>query len=168
MNTNIRIFLFCPVPENQKPMVEFLLFQDNSFFQWISFSKKKYEKKLFLFSFSLFFLCFLILSPFFSFKLSFSFFVFNFFFFIFLLFCFFFNLFLRCFELENRLESSRLFYEEGSWYDGQIWEKPLSLIENERLITTQKVQPLIQRICPPFFFLFFFSIIILFFYFLIR
>ena len=152
MNTNIRIFLFCPVPENQKPMVEFLLFQDNSFFQWISFSKKKYEKKLFLFSF----------------KLSFSFFVFNFFFFIFLLFCFFFNLFLRCFELENRLESSRLFYEEGSWYDGQIWEKPLSLIKNERLITTQKVQPLIQRICPPFFFLFFFSIIILFFYFLIR
>ena len=164
MNTNIRIFLFCPVPENQKPMVEFLLFQDNSFFQWISFSKKKYEKKLFLFSFSLFFLCFLILSPFFSFKLSFSFFVFNFFFFIFLLFCFFFNLFLRCFELENRLESSRLFYEEGSWYDGQIWEKPFLLIKNDKLISKQKIEANIKRILEKIYLSFFININLLLFF----
>jgi hypothetical protein len=26
----------------------------------------------------------------------------------------------------------KLVYEEGSWYDGQIWEKPILLLKNDR------------------------------------
>jgi hypothetical protein len=150
MNRNIRIFLFCPIPENQKPMTEFLVFKENPFFYWISFSTKKYQQKFLLFSFCLTFFSFFFFLPFFSFQAFFP-----FFFSFFLLFFSFFNLFFRCSQLQNRLENSRLFYEEGSWYDGQIWEKPLSLIKNERLISTQKVQPILQRILFPLvFFLF--------------
>lgn len=156
MNRNIRIFLFCPIPENQKPMSEFLLFKENSFFSWTSFSTKKYQQKFIFFSFCLTIFSFFLFLPFFSFQVFFP-----FFFSFFLLFFFFFNLFFRCFQLQNRLENSRLFYEEGSWYDGQIWEKPLSLIKNERLVSTQKIQPIVQRITFSFpFFLIFFSFLI--------
>lgn len=150
MNLNLPIFLLCPVPENQKPMIEFLIFQENSFFHWITFSRKKYQQKFFSFSISLFFLSFLCAYLFFSFSLEVStIFLFeNFFFF------FFFFLYSRWSQIEKRLKSSRLFYEEGSWYDGQVWEKPFPLLKNEKLITTQKIQPILERISFCLFFIF--------------
>jgi hypothetical protein len=149
MNKNIRIFLFCPVPENQKPITEFLLFQETAFFQWITKSKKKYQQNFFSIVLLLF------VSFFFSSSL--------FFFFFFILFFSFFPVLFRCSQLEERLKNSRLFYEEGSWYDGQIWEKPFSLIKNERLISTQKIQPIFQRISIVFLgFLFFIPIFLIF------
>jgi hypothetical protein len=146
MAANIKIFLFCPIPETQKPMTEFILFQENPLFHWITFSKKKYKK---IFAFFLLFLFFFTLSflfPFFSFQFSLSFFFLSFFFFACFLFFFFFLVFFRWYQLENRLNNSRVFYEEGSWYDGQIWEKPFSLIKNERLVSTQKIQPILNRL----------------------
>ena len=47
--------------------------------------------------------------------------------------------FSRWSQLLKRLRNSRLFYEEGSWYDGQYWEKPLELIKNDKLLTSQKL-----------------------------
>jgi hypothetical protein len=155
MNSNIRIFLFCPIPENQKPIIEFLLLQENSFLNWIPFSKKKYQQTLLSFSFFLFLACGIFLFPFFSFKFSLSFFLFTAFFFHFLLFFFFLILFSRWFQLEKRFTTSRVFYEEGSWYDGQIWEKPFALIKNERFLTSQKVQPILQRLSFNLLLLFF-------------
>ena len=49
-------------------------------------------------------------------------------------------------QLLKRFRSSRLFYEEGSWYDGQYWEKPLELIKNDKLLTSQKIKPILKRI----------------------
>jgi hypothetical protein len=158
MNQNIRIFLFCPVPENQKPISEFLFFRENNLFNWVTKKKKEYRKTLFSFSFFLFFLTGIFLFPFFSWKISSSFLLFTGVCFNFFLFLFFFLLYSRWSQIENRLNNSRLFYEEGSWYDGQIWEKPFSLIKNERLVTTQKIEPILFLISRNIFFLFFSTI----------
>jgi hypothetical protein len=40
--------------------------------------------------------------------------------------------FARWKQVEIRLSKSRLFYEEASWYDGQIWEN-LFYFKNDKL-----------------------------------
>jgi hypothetical protein len=143
---NLQIFFFCPVPENQKPLTEFILFQQNSFFSKIFFSKIYPKKNIYL-------LCFFLLV--FSLTLPFS----NFFFlFDFFLFFFFFFLFFRWSIIEKKFNDSRLVYEEGSWYDGQIWDKPLSLIKNERLISSQIIQPFLEKMSFFLIFLVFFTL----------
>ena len=158
MNSLLRIFLFCPVPENQKPLNELIIFQENFFNKNLCISIEKYKKNLVFSYLFFFFLNFLFFLPFQNLKnqeSAFSFFFFlnfstlSFFFFFFFLF------FIRWIILENRLKNSRLFYEEGSWYDGQIWEKPFFLIKNDRLLTTQKIQPIVQRISKTSLFLFY-------------
>ena len=148
MNSNIKIFLFCPVPENQKPINEFLQFQENSFFNNFFIKNKKFLNFLFLISFCFFYS--LLFSNFILNLLKILLISISFFFFT-----FFFSTFFRLFLLENRLNQGRLIYEEGSWYEIQIWEKPLLLIKNDRLITTQRLQPIIQEIYKNIIFLFF-------------
>ena len=38
MNSNIKIFLLCPVPEDQKPINEYLQLTENSLTKWVTFS----------------------------------------------------------------------------------------------------------------------------------
>jgi len=59
---------------------------------------------------------------------------------------FYFVLLWRWNQVKTRFNDSRLFYEEASWYDGQIWEKPFLLIKNDRLISTQKIDPILERL----------------------
>lgn len=161
-DSNIKIFLLCPVPENQKPINEFFNLQENSFLNWITLKKKEFQKRFW----GNYFKIFIIISIFFPFynKPIFSFFFFN----LFLTTIFFLTLFsifyIRWIELEKNFNKSRFFYEEGSWYDGQIWEKPLGVIKNDRLLSTQKIQSIIQRISINIFFLsvfiFFLSIVL--------
>jgi hypothetical protein len=83
---SIKIFLLCPIPEEQKPISDYIQYRNalgDSFF-----------------------------NPF---------------------------LFFRWKEIQKRLKEPTVFYEEGSWYDGQIWEKPFSVIKNDRLLSIQKV-----------------------------
>jgi hypothetical protein len=74
--------------------------------------------------------------------------------------------FARWKQVEIRLSKSRLFYEEASWYDGQIWEKPF-FFKNDKLLSTQKIQPILQRILRTLLTLFvgilFLSLLLLFF-----
>lgn len=119
MNTNIKIFLLCPIPEDQKPMNEYLMLKDNLITKWII--QKSYTKNL----------CILFASLFFLSK--------NIFWTSFFLFFFYSFLFFQYISLHNRFTQSRLVYEEGSWYDGAIWEKPLLVLKNDKLIRTQKI-----------------------------
>ena len=144
---NIQIFLFCPVPENQKPINELLQLEENFLNQSMVFSKSK-SLWLFFFLFSGIFFFFLL-----DFKSLFSFFLFTLIWTHFEIITIFFLLFLRWFQVENRFRNSRVFYEEGSWYDGQIWEKPLFLIKNDRFLSIQKIQPILQRVAKTIFFL---------------
>jgi len=148
MNANIKIFLLCPIPENQKPINEYLSLKENKLNEWNLLNQKEYQKFLLIFFLSSFFLISffnpinlnLLKINFFSwFNLQ-SLLSINF------TLIFLFISLLRLYDIEKRFQEARLFYEESSWYDGQIWEKPFLLIKNDQLLISQKLQPLIQRL----------------------
>jgi hypothetical protein len=157
MNTKRKLFLLCPVPEDQKPMKEYMIIRENS---WLTFFANQNYQSKFLGYFSTF------TTVLFGFKLLTAkqvsspvdlffqtFFQVSFFFFFLLCIAFF-----RWRDVQTRLNQARLVYEESSWYDGQIWEKPLFLIKNDRLLTSQKILPIqrrIQNALGSFFFLLF-------------
>ena len=58
--------------------------------------------------------------------------------------------------LVEAFNSPRIFYEEASWFDGQIWDKPFSIIKNDRLIIKQQLKPLLKRTINVLVFLIFF------------
>ena len=145
MNLNIKIFLLCPVPDNQKPINEYIGLKENFLTNWTTFSEKNYQK-LTIIIFTFFFAFFFFL----SFSLMNTFFLSTFFTSFFFL-----ILFFRWYQIKPKFESSRLFYEEASWYDGQIWEKPFLLIKNDKLIQSQKIQPILQRISRSLLLLFY-------------
>lgn len=164
MNTNIKIFLLCPVPEEQKPINTYIGLKENPLTSWTTLSKKNFEKKLI--SFSFYFLA--IVSLFSVGSLEDSNYFFEWFlknalitcaFLIFLLII----IFYRWKQVEKDFNQPRIFYEEASWYDGQIWEKPFSILKNDKLISTQKIKPILQRISRTIFILssFFFSFLFL-------
>jgi hypothetical protein len=102
----IKIFLLCPIPEEQKPIYEYINMK--KFFDKTKNKEFKEKKQNF----------FLFLNT----TLSKIFFI------------------IRLKEIEKNFSQPIVFYEEGSWYDGQIWQKSLSIIKNDRLLNSQIVQ----------------------------
>jgi hypothetical protein len=158
---NIKFFLLCPIPEDQKPINEYIGLKENPLTNWTTLSKKQYESKIFsLFFGSLFFFSVLNFSEFE--------FVENWFVetllwstLFFVSFCF--LLIFRWSQVLTRFNDSRLFYEESSWYDGQMWEKPLMIIKNDRLIATQKIIPILNRLKRTTYFFSYISFLLFFF-----
>jgi len=54
MTPDIKIFLLCPIPEDQKPINEYIDFKENILTNWTKLSPKIYIKNLFLTSFFFF------------------------------------------------------------------------------------------------------------------
>jgi hypothetical protein len=48
--------------------------------------------------------------------------------------------------IHQRLMSETVEYEESGWYDGQVWEKPLSWRQQDLLIAQHQVRPVLQRL----------------------
>ena len=141
---NIKFFLLCPIPEDQKPINEYIGLKENPLTNWTTLSKKYYERQVFSF-----FLCIFILISFFNFShLEFfdEWLFENLFWACFSFMNFGFLLIFRWSQAQNRFNNSRLFYEEISWYDGQVWEKPLLIIKNDRLVSSQKITPILNRL----------------------
>jgi hypothetical protein len=144
MNQNIKIFLFCPIPNDQKPINEYISLKENEFTNWVTFDSFFYSKSLILKFFSLF----LVLLPLVLFEFNYSLeslLITNFITTISINI----NLLIvlsRWIQVNKRFKTSRLFYEEASWYDGQIWEKPLELIRSDNLLSSQKIEPTIKRL----------------------
>lgn len=147
MISNIKIFLLCPIPEDQKPINEYLDLLENNFFNWNGFTTKLYNIKL-LNRLGLYFLifCFLRLERIhenskitnwlvINLGLGLTIFVFS----------LVFN-FLRWKDLGKKFSDSQIFYEESSWFDSQTWEKPFFLIKNDKLIFHQKIIPILRRL----------------------
>jgi len=154
MNFNIKVFLLCPVPEDQKPINDYINIKENSLINWTMSSFKKYVVKVvsgYLLMFPIFLICFLNLTPFSLVEIIKVFLISS---------TLFFSIFyFRWSELNKRLNQSRVFYEEASWFDGKIWEKPFFLIKNDKLLSTQKIQPILKRL----FFTIFINLLFLFF-----
>ena len=56
------------------------------------------------------------------------------------------RLFLGWTHIYKRLTSEIIEYEESGWYDGQIWHKPIELIEKESLIASLEVKPILKNL----------------------
>ena len=146
MNFNIKIFLLCPIPEEQKPINEYIALKENNLTNWITLPKQQYLISVLRGFFTLFLICltftfetvesinqllttiqkttfFTLLSLFFVVLYVIS----------------------NWKQVDSRFNASRLIYEEGSWYTSEIWEKPISLIKNDKLISTQIIQPILSR-----------------------
>ncbi|MCS6782633.1 MAG: CGLD27 family protein [Gloeomargarita sp. SKYBB_i_bin120] len=48
--------------------------------------------------------------------------------------------------VQQRLASRTIVYEESGWYDGRTWEKPPTLLAQERLVSIYEVGPLLRRL----------------------
>ena len=48
MNLNIKIFLLCPIPDDQKPINEYINLKENDFTNLMLLSKKNYFSKIFI------------------------------------------------------------------------------------------------------------------------
>lgn len=46
----------------------------------------------------------------------------------------------------ERLVKTKIVYEESSWYDGQVWEKPVELHYRDKLIFQHQVLPLLKKL----------------------
>jgi hypothetical protein len=147
MSSNIKIFLLCPVPEDQKPINEYIGLKENLVTSWTTLSIQNYTKKIL----SIFFGFFLFVSIFQISGLQGKYYLFewileNLFLTSLLLLVLFLIILSRWLQIYSRFQTARLFYEEASWYDGQMWEKPLLLIKNDQLLSTQKIRPIFKRI----------------------
>jgi hypothetical protein len=141
MSFNIKVFLLCPVPEDQKPMNEYIGIKKNSLLNWTRCSPKNYLLKIlsgYLFIFPIFLICFLNLTPFTVIQIGKIFLISSLFFLI--------SILIRWSSVNKRLIESRVFYEEASWFDGKFWEKPFFLIKNDKLLSAQKIQPILKRL----------------------
>ena len=163
MNSNIKIFLLCPVPETQKPINEYIALKENFLTNWTTLRKEKYYKKiinLYIFFSSIsFFFTFPNIS--FSGKNFFNYLIVNLLITNSFLLILFLTLYVNWYQINSRFDVSRLVYEESSWYDTQIWEKPFLLIKNDKLLKTQKIQPIIQRLSRIILMLFFFNLLLI-------
>jgi hypothetical protein len=139
----IKIFLLCPVPEEQKPINKYLnlkKYLSNNYQNPIFV--KKYTTSIQIKLFNFFNLIFKKIKSF----------NFNFF------------LFFRLDEIIKCFKQSFVIYEETSWYDAEIWEKPFPIIKNDRLISSQIIWPYFKKLLFLFFFVFIFFLKLIFYF----
>ncbi len=46
----------------------------------------------------------------------------------------------------NRLLSDFVEYEESGWYDGEIWKKPISWMQKDKLVASHEVKPIVTKL----------------------
>jgi hypothetical protein len=144
VNSRIKIFLLCPVPEEQKPINEYIALKNNNIVNSVTNINKikKFNKNIVVISIFTFLILFIYLKI----PKSFSSFFANFLIIFNILLIVLIILFFTWNQLQKRFNKARLFYEEASWYDGQLWEKPLLIIKNDRFLSTQQMNPFLEKI----------------------
>jgi len=144
MISKLKLILLCPVPEDQKPIVEYIGLKENPLTNWTTLSPSNYSMK----SLSFFYFNFLGLSIITFQEKNFlgDWLISNIFISLNLLIALYSLVIWRWNQVKIRLNKSRLFYEEASWYDGQVWEKPFVILKNDRLLVTQKIDPVLCRL----------------------
>ncbi len=142
---------FCPVPLEQQPEYEYQQLQDSWFFSWVTLQPRSYVKKILCLGLGLLTIAAPIAAASFpptEYPLK----------FIlsslggsgFLSTLFLVRLYLGWSYLRDRLYKAKISYEESGWYDGQIWEKPPSMLDRDRLIVTYEIQPILWRLQKTF------------------
>ena len=159
MISKLKLILLCPVPEDQKPISEYIGLKENPLTNWTTLSTKNYNAKLF----SLFTSVFILLSilTFQDREFLGDWILSNLVISLNIILTLYFVIIWRWNEIKKRLNQARLFYEEASWYDGQIWEKPFIILKNDRLLVSQKLEPVLRRLINTLVFLIYLDVLLL-------
>lgn len=137
----------CPVPIEQQPVNEYEQLRESWFFSWPTFTLVHYGRKLLW----VWFWGLLIATPISAASFTPAKALFQLIlcsaggaalFVIFVLI----RLYLGWSYVGSRLEDDQVFYEESGWYDGQIWLKPASVLNRDRLLVVYKIQPILARL----------------------
>lgn len=141
----------CPVPTEQQPTHEYKQLQESWLFNWVTFDRNKYIRKLIWvwvwgwllagpitaasFSPQIAPLKFLLwgsigASVLVLLMLS--------------------RLYLGWSYVRDRLCQDKVTYEESGWYDGQVWHKPQEVLMRDHLIVSYQVEPILQRLRRTF------------------
>lgn len=142
---------FCPVPREQQPQYEYQQLQDSWFFSWVTLETRSYITKILGLGLILLLITAPIAAASFApteYPVKFA--IASFAGSGFLATLFLVRLYLGWFYLRDRLYRAKIFYEESGWYDGQIWEKPQSMLNRDRLIVTYEIQPILIRLQKTF------------------
>jgi hypothetical protein len=134
---NFESLKFCSLPDEEKPINNYISLKENSFFHSINLLNLFNLNWFFIFFFFtlfhftkiFFFICFIII----------------------------FFLFIELFKIYKNLISSYIIYEESSWFDIEIWEKPFFLIRKDKLLSIQKIYPNFKNFHRKILFFLFFT-----------
>lgn len=153
--------LYCPVPEEQRPLNEYLNLKSSFFFSWPTFEIKKYIIKFITLAQTTLIFSVPISNYFYSFtEFPYKFIILNCFIIITIEIFIIIRIYLGWLYIQKRLNKPIIEYEESGWYDGQIWIKPIKILKQDRLICYYKVLPIINRVQKTivYFFMFYFII----------
>jgi len=140
----------CPVPKEQQPTNEFIELSKSKIFSWPK-TKKSLILILIKFWVGAFVLFLVISSGSVYFKTSLlKYILLSFFSSLSIPLLISIRLYLGWNHIFKRLTSEKVEYEESGWYDGQVWEKPLSLKEKESLIASIEVKPILKNLIQIF------------------
>ena len=136
----------CPVPKEQQPTNEFIELSKSKIFSWPK-TKKSLILVLIKFWIGTFVLFIIISSGSVYFKTSLlKYILLSFFSSLSIPLLISIRLYLGWNHIFKRLTSEKVEYEESGWYDGQVWEKPLVLKEQESLIASIEVKPILKNL----------------------
>ncbi len=143
--------IFCPVPSEQQPVNEYQELAQSWFFRWVTLSKWQFALKLMgVWAFSLLISAPISAASFFPQEASLPFLLSSglgaSLFVTFALI----RLYLGWSYIGDRLKKTKIVYEESSWYDGQVWKKPLEFYRRDQLIFQYQVQPILARLQKSF------------------
>lgn len=144
---NLKVFLLCPIPDDQKPINEYVEWKNNKFANWTILP----DSSFFQTPLKITLLIFLAIELFTFESYPFSHFPMTLILASLIMLISILLLSNRWENIKKRFIKSRLFYEEASWFDGQIWEKPVYILRNDKLIANQKIEPIIQRLIHLFY-----------------
>jgi hypothetical protein len=139
--------LSCPVPNEQRPINEYMELVQSHFFNWPILSESLYKEKIV----QAFRTCFCISLPFscvfFNVTRSpFNFILINTSISTVLILFVLIRLLLSWNYIKHRLENPTIFYEESGWYDGRIWVKSKNILVQDRLIRAYHVVPAVKKL----------------------
>jgi hypothetical protein len=137
----------CPVPEEQRPLNEYIALKESYFFRWAALDWLPYVRTLVL----IWLAWWIVTGPIAAVSFSPGRHLGQFLFLasmgstlglgLPLL-----RLFLGWVYIKDRLKSPTVLYEESGWYDGQLWQKPETDLAKEQLLVTYEVQPILNKI----------------------
>lgn len=134
----------CPVPQDQRPINEYLALKDTFGFSWTTEPKLEYYKtslKIYCITLGIFLLLFnsttipsltLLLYSISGVSTT--------------LFIFYLRIYLGWSYVYTRLMQATIAYEESGWYDGQIWVKTPEILIKDKLAGQYQVKPILNKL----------------------